>query len=72
MTVKVDGTEFCSVVGVDDGIHSAFCMYFVYYLQYPSHNKNTLIFMQRHVLKVTHPADKALPTAVVRAINLLA
>nr|XP_046256444.1 sterile alpha motif domain-containing protein 3-like isoform X1 [Scatophagus argus] len=72
VNIKVDGTEFCSAVGVEDGILSAFCMYFVYYLQYPSHNKNTLLFMQRHVLKVTDPADKPLPTAVVRAINLLA
>ncbi|XP_060797947.1 uncharacterized protein LOC132899915 [Neoarius graeffei] len=72
VTIKVDGSTFCSAVGVEDGVLSAFCMYFVFSLQYPSHNRNTLIFLQRHILKVTDPADKALPTAVLRAINLLA
>ncbi|XP_056605092.1 uncharacterized protein LOC130421303 isoform X1 [Triplophysa dalaica] len=70
-TVKMEGSEICQAVGVEDGVLSAFCSYFVFNLAYPSHNRNTLLFLQRHVLKVTTLGDKPLPTAVVRIINLL-
>jgi len=70
-TVKMEGSEVCRAVGVEDGVLSAFCAYFVFNLAYPSYNRNTLLFLQRHVLKVTAPGDKPLPTAVVRIINLL-
>ncbi|XDV12387.1 hypothetical protein PO909_001081, partial [Leuciscus waleckii] len=70
-TVKMEGSEVCRAVGVEDGVLSAFCTYFVFNLAYPSYNRNTLLFLQRHVLKVTAPGDKPLPTAVVRIINLL-
>ncbi|XP_039511778.1 uncharacterized protein LOC120467078 isoform X1 [Pimephales promelas] len=70
-TVKMEGSEVCRAVGVEDGVLSAFCANFVFNLAYPSYNRNTLLFLQRHVLKVTAPGDKPLPTAVVRIINLL-
>ncbi|KAK2907325.1 hypothetical protein Q8A67_006310 [Cirrhinus molitorella] len=70
-TVKIEGSEICRAVGVEDGILSAFSAYFVYNIAYPSHSRNTLLFLQRHVLKVSAPGDKPLPTAVVRIINLL-
>lgn len=67
----MEGSEVCRAVGVEDGVLSGFCAYFVFNLAYPSYNRNTLLFLQRHVLKVTAPGDKPLPTAVVRIINLL-
>ncbi|XP_039518012.1 uncharacterized protein LOC120472063 [Pimephales promelas] len=70
-TVKMEGSEVCRAVGAEDGVLSAFCAYFVFNLAYPSYNRNTLLFLQRHVLKVTAPGDKPLPTAVVRIINFL-
>ncbi|XP_026110054.1 sterile alpha motif domain-containing protein 3-like isoform X4 [Carassius auratus] len=69
--IKVDGIEICQANGVDEGALAAFCAYFVFNLTYPSHLKNTLVFLQRYVLKLTVDGDKPLPTPVTRIINLL-
>ncbi|KAI7806901.1 hypothetical protein IRJ41_013872 [Triplophysa rosa] len=52
-TVKMEGSEICQAVGVEDGVLSAFCAYFVFNLAYSLHNRNTLLFLQRHVLKAS-------------------
>ncbi|XP_048057958.1 uncharacterized protein LOC125275228 isoform X2 [Megalobrama amblycephala] len=69
--IRVDGIEICRASGVDEGVLSAFCAYFVFNLTYPPHLKNTLVFLQRYVLKLTVDSDKPLPTPVTRVINLL-
>lgn len=69
--VKVDGLEVCQAIGVEEGALAAFCAYFVFNLAYPSHLKNTLVFIQRCVLKISEDGDKPLPTTVTRLINLL-
>ncbi|XP_046726892.1 uncharacterized protein LOC124399773 [Silurus meridionalis] len=45
--IRVDGIEICRASGVDEGVLSAFCAYFVFNLTYPPHLKNTLVFLQR-------------------------
>ncbi|XP_051521848.1 uncharacterized protein LOC127422396 [Myxocyprinus asiaticus] len=69
--VRADGIEICRASGVDEGALAAFCAYFVFNLTYPTHLKNTLVFLQRYVLKLTVDGDKPLPTPVTRVINLL-
>ncbi|XP_046692711.1 uncharacterized protein LOC124377327 [Silurus meridionalis] len=69
--IRVDGIEICRASGVDEGVLSAFCAYFVFNLTYPPHLKNTLVFLQRYVLKLTVDGDKPLLTPVTRVINLL-
>ena len=70
--VKLDGQPVCRVLGVDEGVIAAFCAYFVYNVVYPSRLKNSLIFIQRYVLKMSEVGDKPLPVNVTRVINLLA
>ncbi|KAG9273319.1 sterile alpha motif domain-containing protein 3-like isoform X1 [Astyanax mexicanus] len=70
--VKMEGLEICRTVSVEDAILAAFCAYFTFNLAYPPHIRNTLTFIQRHVLKVSEAGDKPLPTALTRIINLLA
>ncbi len=69
--IRVDGIEICRASGVDEGALAAFFAYFVFNLTCPSHLKNTLMFLQRYVLKLTVDGDKPLPTPVTRLINLL-
>ncbi|RXN30248.1 sterile alpha motif domain-containing 3-like isoform X2 [Labeo rohita] len=45
--LKVDHIELFRNSGIDEGIISAFCTYFVFNLAYPRHLKNTLMFLQR-------------------------
>ncbi|KAK7158624.1 hypothetical protein R3I94_005073 [Phoxinus phoxinus] len=42
-TVQMEGSEVCRAVGVEDGVLSAFCTYFVFNLAYPSYNRNTTL-----------------------------
>ncbi|KAL0159375.1 hypothetical protein M9458_043100, partial [Cirrhinus mrigala] len=44
--LKVDHIELFRNSGIDEGIISAFCTYFVFNLAYPRHLKNTLMFLQ--------------------------
>ncbi|XP_051956291.1 uncharacterized protein LOC127625197 [Xyrauchen texanus] len=50
--LKVDHIEVCRTSGIDEGIISAFCTYFVFNLSYPRHLKNTLMFLQRYIAKI--------------------
>ena len=69
--VKVDSVEVCRCSGIEDGIMAAFCMYFIFNIQYPHCLKNTLNFLQRYIAKISLDEDKALPITVSRKINLL-
>ncbi|RXN05344.1 sterile alpha motif domain-containing 3-like isoform X1 [Labeo rohita] len=52
--LKVDHIELFRNSGIDEGIISAFCTYFVFNLAYPRHLKNTLMFLQseRHLRRL--------------------
>ncbi|XP_051946713.1 uncharacterized protein LOC127618364 isoform X3 [Xyrauchen texanus] len=69
--LKVDHIEVCRTSGIDEGIISAFCTYFVFNLSYPRHLKNTLMFLQRYIAKIVVDGDQPLPITVTRQINLL-
>lgn len=69
--VKVDGIEVCRGSFIEEGIISAFCMYFVFNLAYPRHLKNTLMFLQKHIAKIVEHGDQPLPITVTRQVNLL-
>ncbi|XP_036374471.1 uncharacterized protein LOC118770845 [Megalops cyprinoides] len=69
--VNVDGVEVCRGLGIDKGVIVAFCTYFVFNLQYSKHLKNTLMFLQRYILKIVVDGDQPLPLTVMRQINLL-
>ncbi|XP_039658053.1 sterile alpha motif domain-containing protein 3-like [Perca fluviatilis] len=70
--VKLDGQSVCMALGLEEGVIAAFCAYFIYNVVYPSRLKNTLIFIQRYVLKMSEVGDKPLPVSVTRVINILA
>ncbi|XP_057195919.1 uncharacterized protein LOC130557844 [Triplophysa rosa] len=63
--------DLCWASCVEEGALAAFSAYLVFNSNYPSHLKNTLIFLQRYVLKLTVDGDKPLLTPVTRVINLL-
>ena len=69
--VKLDSVDLCRGAGVEDGVISAFCAYFVFNLAYPPYMKNTLTFLQRTILDITEVGEKPLPVTVTRMINLL-
>ncbi len=69
--LKVDHIEVFRNSGIDEGIISAFCTYFVFNLAYPRHLKNTLMFLQRYIAKIVVDGDQPLPITVTRQINLL-
>ncbi|KAF4109766.1 hypothetical protein G5714_009018 [Onychostoma macrolepis] len=69
--LKVDHIEVFRNSGIDEGILSAFCTYFVFNLAYPRHLKNTLMFLQRYIAKIVVDGDQPLPITVTRQINLL-
>ncbi|KAI2647504.1 Sterile alpha motif domain-containing protein 3 [Labeo rohita] len=69
--LKVDHIELFRNSGIDEGIISAFCTYFVFNLAYPRHLKNTLMFLQRYIAKIVVDGDQPLPITVTRQINLL-
>ncbi|CAL1571743.1 unnamed protein product [Knipowitschia caucasica] len=69
--VKVDGIELCHTSAIDEGIISAFCAYFVFNLAFPRHLKNTLMFLQRYIVKIVVDSDKPLPITITRQVNLL-
>ncbi|XP_037318604.2 sterile alpha motif domain-containing protein 3-like [Pungitius pungitius] len=70
--VKLDGQSVCMALGLEEGVIAAFCAYFIYNVAYASRLKNTLIFIQRYVLKMSEVGDKPLPVSVTRVINILA
>ncbi|KAF1372700.1 hypothetical protein PFLUV_G00268640 [Perca fluviatilis] len=70
--VKLDGQSVCRALGLEEGVIATFCAYFIYNVVYPSRLKNTLIFIQRYVLKTSEVGDKPLPVSVTRVINILA
>lgn len=65
--VKLDGQSVCRALGLEESVIAAFCA-----VVYPSRLKNTLIFIQRYVLKISEVGDKPLPVSVTRVINSLA
>ncbi|XP_039860049.1 sterile alpha motif domain-containing protein 3-like isoform X2 [Simochromis diagramma] len=69
--VKLDGSEVCRSSCIFEGIISSFCFYFVFNLAYPKHLKNTLIFLQKYIVKIDEGEDRPLPITVTRQINLL-
>ncbi|XP_039899107.1 sterile alpha motif domain-containing protein 3-like isoform X2 [Simochromis diagramma] len=69
--VKLDGSEVCRSSCIFEGIISSFCLYFVFNLAYPKHLKNTLIFLQKYIVKIDEDEDRPLPITVTRQINLL-
>ncbi|KAL4007070.1 adhesion G-protein coupled receptor G5 [Sarotherodon galilaeus] len=69
--VKLDGSEVCRTSCIFEGIISSFCLYFVFNLAYPKHLKNTLIFLQKYIVKIDEGEDRPLPITVTRQINLL-
>lgn len=69
--VKLDGSEVCRSSCIFEGIISSFCLYFVFNLAYPKHLKNTLIFLQKYIVKIDEGEDRPLPITVTRQINLL-
>ncbi|XP_040893379.1 uncharacterized protein LOC121181521 isoform X3 [Toxotes jaculatrix] len=69
--VKVDGVEVCQCVHLDEAFATAFSMYFVFNIAYPTHLKNTLTFLQRRIVSIVENGDKPLPITVLRMINLL-
>ncbi|KAI4829437.1 hypothetical protein KUCAC02_023478 [Chaenocephalus aceratus] len=69
--VKLDSVDLCRGAGVEDGVISAFCAYFVFNLAYPPYMKNTLTFLQHTILDITEVGEKPLPVTVTRMINLL-
>uniref|UniRef100_A0A8C6S6A6 Sterile alpha motif domain-containing protein 3-like n=1 Tax=Neogobius melanostomus TaxID=47308 RepID=A0A8C6S6A6_9GOBI len=69
--VKVDSVEVCRCSGIEDGVISAFCTYFIFNIQYPHCLKNTLNFLQRYIAKISLEGDQPLPITVSRKINLL-
>lgn len=68
--VKVDGLELCRSSGIHEGIILAFCAYFVFNIVYPRNLKNTLMFLQRYIAKLTD-IDQPMPLTVTRQLNLL-
>ncbi|CAL8293022.1 unnamed protein product [Arctogadus glacialis] len=69
--VKVDGVDVCQCTGIEDGFITAFSMHFVFNIAYPLHLKNTLTFLQRHIVSIVEEGEKPLPVTVLRVINLL-
>ncbi|XP_042072862.1 sterile alpha motif domain-containing protein 3 isoform X2 [Haplochromis burtoni] len=69
--VKLDGSEVCRSSCIFEGIISSFCLYFVFSLAYAKHLKNTLIFLQKYIVKIDEGEDRPLPITVTRQINLL-
>nr|XP_024658667.1 sterile alpha motif domain-containing protein 3 [Maylandia zebra]XP_024658668.1 sterile alpha motif domain-containing protein 3 [Maylandia zebra] len=67
--VKLDGSEVCRSSCIFEGIISSFCLYFVFNLAYPKHLKNTLIFLQKYIVKIDEGEDQPLPITVTRQIN---
>ncbi|KAL0161460.1 hypothetical protein M9458_045185, partial [Cirrhinus mrigala] len=51
--IKADGVEVCRGIGVEEGILAAFSAYYVFNLAYPPYMKNTLIFLQHAIAKIT-------------------
>uniref|UniRef100_A0A3P9DGJ5 Odorant receptor, family 6, subfamily AT, member 1 n=1 Tax=Maylandia zebra TaxID=106582 RepID=A0A3P9DGJ5_9CICH len=53
--------EVCRSSCIFEGIISSFCLYFVFNLAYPKHLKNTLIFLQKYIVKIDEGEDRPLP-----------
>jgi len=69
--VKVDGVDVCQSAGLDEAFITAFGIYFVFNIAYPPLLRNTLAFLQRHVVGIVEEGDKPLPVTVLQVINCL-
>ena len=69
--LKLDGTDVCQCRSLDEAFITAFCMYFVFNIAYPTCLKKTLTFLQLRIANIKEEGDKAIPTTILRAINAL-